>query len=116
MSARQHSQYHYDINLIPPRAAAIDCIDENIARHVRYVAAERDKAVRELARPYLAAGYLPSELTIIERHSDFLAPDRLFVCVEISKRRARPVLWFRRVLWGLGIFHEPWMEGFVWRG
>jgi len=109
-------QYQSDISLIPPRAAAIDCIDEHIARHVRYVAAERDKAVRELARPYLAAGYLPNELAIVERHSDFIQPERLFVCVEVSKRRRRPVLFLRRIMWALGFFHEPWMEGYVWRG
>lgn len=109
-------QYHYDITLIPPRAAAIDCIDEHIARHVLFVAAERDKAVRELARPYLAAGYLPDELTVIERHSDFIQPDRLFVCVQVSRRRAAPVLIFRRILWALGLCKEPWMEGYEWRG
>jgi hypothetical protein len=109
-------QYHSDITLIPPRAAAIDCIDEHIARQVRYVAAERDKAVRELARPYLAAGYLPDELTVIERHSDFIEPDRLFVCVQVTKRRHRIVLFLRRVLWALGFCKEPWMEGYEWRG
>lgn len=109
------NQYHFDINSIPPRAAPIDCMDGVIARQFQMIAAARERQLRELAKPYLAAGYIASELTAVERAPDWLRPERMYVCVKVEKNRSRLRLWVRRRMRELGFFRQPYVEGCVWR-
>lgn len=107
---------HSDITLIPPRARSVESIDQQLDAQLRIISAAREQTLRDLARPYLRAGYVPSELTAVERASDWLHVERMFVCVQVATPRCRTRLWFRRAMRRIGLFHAPRIEGCLWHG
>lgn len=95
---------HFDIKVKSPEAREIGVIDSLVAEEFRKMARAKEKSLRELAAPYLKAGYLPSELTAVERVSEwFLDGEHVYVCVKIGHERSALRLWWRRTMTRLGL-------------
>jgi len=95
---------HFDIKLKSPEARETGVMDSHIAEQFRAMALAKEKHLRELAAPYLKAGYLPSELTAVERVSEWFADgEHVYVCVKVGHERSALRLWLRRTMTRLGL-------------
>lgn len=108
---------HFDIKLKSPETREVGLLDGLIAEQFREMARAKEKHLRELAAPYLKAGYLPSELTAIERVSEwFHDGEREYVCVKIGRERSALRLWWRRTMTRLHLRGAPYRcEVLPWR-
>lgn len=89
----------FDITIESREPQGLGLIEHLVNGHIRLIAQAREQSLRDLAAPYLRAGYLPSELAAVERRSQwFDPPDYSFASVEILCKRSALRLWSRRAL------------------
>jgi hypothetical protein len=79
---------------------------ERFAQVVRRFNLAKEQALRNMARPYLEAGYLPEELQAVEREPDLghsWEPYHVFLCVQVTRPRSAARLWLRRMMLRAGL-------------
>jgi hypothetical protein len=103
---------HFDIKVESPRPRGA-ALQHHLEQRAYAVAAAREQSLRDLAGPYLKAGYRPSELVAIERVSRWCAPESTFAAVQIAHKRSPLRLFCRRLLMRL---HLRSMGGLPWQG
>lgn len=101
----------------PPISRRIDLMDQYFAAAFRKKAIEKERTLRELAAPFLRAGYMPHELEAVERAEQWVGQHYVYVCVKIARERSQLRLWWRRQLIAFGLLPAPeeFLEGPLWR-
>jgi hypothetical protein len=72
-----------------------------VADEILLVAKAREQQLRDLAGPFLRAGYLPGELVAVERQSKWFTHDYMYESVSIVRHRSALRLWCRRMMFRL---------------